>query len=434
MGIYNRSWGAARHDTAAGVHRPMAVSVMAIREHSDSPPLVLAEMDGGWWQLGSDEWFVRGALVEELGLDPARVMLGCTHTHAGSSLCTADADKPGGQLIRPYVERIRAALLEATREAITRIAPGVMTWGYGRCDLATNRDLPEPDGGRIVCGYNPGEPADDTLLVGRVTDASGGVLATLVNYACHPTTLAWDNKLLSPDYVGAMREVVERDAGGLCLFLQGASGQLSPREQYVGDTAIADANGRRLGYAVLAVLEGMLPPKTMLEYAGVVESGAPLATWRRGSLEPSSAVAAVRIDVPLPLKVLPEAEELERELAVCSDRTMAERIRRKLRIVRQVGPGPDCPMPAWIWRVGQALFVGQPNETYSHFQLALRGRFPDHAVVVMNLVNGSCGYLSPPELYDLDIYQVWQSPFDRPALARLIDACSQQLTRLVSST
>lgn len=29
-------------------------------------------------------------------------------------------------------------------------------------------------------------------------------MATVVNYACHPTTLAWDNTLVSPDYVGAL--------------------------------------------------------------------------------------------------------------------------------------------------------------------------------------------------------------------------------------
>ena len=77
------------------------------------------------------------------------------------------------------------------------------------------------------------------------------MLGTLVNYACHPTTLAWENTLISPDYVGAMREVVEQHTGAPCLFLQGASGDLGPREGFVGDTAVADRNGRQLGFAAL---------------------------------------------------------------------------------------------------------------------------------------------------------------------------------------
>lgn len=67
---------------------------------------------------------------------------------------------------------------------------------------------------------------DDTVTVARVTTDDGTLLASIVNYACHPTTLAWDNTLISPDYIGAMREVVERDTGAPCLFLQGACGEL----------------------------------------------------------------------------------------------------------------------------------------------------------------------------------------------------------------
>src|SRR5690606_28126433 len=128
-------------------------------------------------------------------------------------------------------------------------------------------------------------------------------------------------RLLSPDYVWAMREVVEAHAGGApCLFLQGASGELSPREQYTGDTAIADANGRQLGYAVIAALEGMLPPATALQYSGVVESGAPLATWTRRPFEPSTRLEARELAIDLPVRPMPSIEQLERELMACSDR------------------------------------------------------------------------------------------------------------------
>ena len=39
----------------------------------------------------------------------------------------------------------------------------------------------------------------------------------------------------SPDFVYAMSGVVEREMQAPCLFLQWASGELAPREQYVGD-------------------------------------------------------------------------------------------------------------------------------------------------------------------------------------------------------
>src|SRR5205823_1797506 len=121
-----------------------------------------------------------------------------------------------------------------------------------------------------VCGFNPGGPADDTILVARVTAERGALLGTLVNYACHPTTLAWENTQISPDYPGALREVVENATGAPCVFLQGASGDLGPREGFVADPAVADRNGRQLGYAALAALEALPPAGTRFRFKGPV--------------------------------------------------------------------------------------------------------------------------------------------------------------------
>src|SRR5439155_22763962 len=113
----------------------------------------------------------------------------------------------------------------------------------------------------------------------RVQALDGRPLATIVHYACHPTTLAWENSLLSPDYVGATRETVEAAAGVPCVVLQGACGDLGPRRGFVGDVAVADANGRQLGYAALEALAGLAPTMTDLTYDGPVVSGPPLGAW-----------------------------------------------------------------------------------------------------------------------------------------------------------
>src|SRR5205823_966045 len=132
-----------------------------------------------------------------------------------------------------YLHRVRAAAADAADEAVRTARPAVLTTAVGRCSLAANRDL--ACGDRFVVAFNPDAAADDTLIVGRVTSEEGDLLATLMNYACHPTTLAWQNTLVSPDFVGAARQVVEdANAGAPCVFLQGASGELAPRHEYVG--------------------------------------------------------------------------------------------------------------------------------------------------------------------------------------------------------
>ncbi len=434
VGIYARQWGAAEHDASEGVHRPLTANVMVLRKSKKAKPFALATLDGGWWQNLDDEAKLRGKLIGALDLDPARVLVAMSHTHAACSLCTDDAAKEGGRHIKPYLKQVRSALVEATEEALKSAVSGTLEWTTGRCGLAANRDLPDPDQDRDLCGFNPDAPADDTVLVGRATDKKGRILGTIVNYACHPTTLAWDNRLISPDYVGGMREIVEAHTDQApCLFLQGASGDLGPREGFVGDPAVADKNGRYLGHAAVAALESMLPPRTALRYAGAVESGAPLAEWRHELIDPPTVLTAECVDIELPLKPMPSEEEVQEQLDACTDRVLTERLRRRLRLVRKLGSGSTAAVPTWFWRLGDAVLVAHPNECYSVLQTTLRDRFPRIALPVATLVNGGVSYVSPPQVHTRDLYQVWVSPFHRNAMPALLRESTAAIERVLGT-
>ncbi|MFD1144645.1 neutral/alkaline non-lysosomal ceramidase N-terminal domain-containing protein [Larkinella insperata] len=425
IGIYARNWGAATHEVAEGIHRPLMLSCVTFQTTPDAQPLVLIGADLGWWRSSDDEQLLRTAVLKALSLDESRLLFCLSHTHAGPSMSRDDAPKAGGHLVEPYLRLIQERTIQAVQTALAGAQPATLTWAYGTCALAVSRDLPDREQDRYICGMNPGESADNTLLVGRIADQQDRILGTIVNYACHPTTLAWENRLISPDYIGAMREVVEQATHAPCLFLQGASGELSPREQYVGDTRIADTYGRQLGYAVLSTLEAVLPAKTRLSFTGVVESGAPLAIWKKEPYAPSTTLRAERVEVELPLKPLPSLAEIENEWAACQDNVLKERLWRKRGIRKTVGDGEVTKMPLWVWHLGESVLVAQPNEAYSAFQQQLRARFAPKAVAVMNLVNGSTGYLPPENLYDFDLYPVWQTPFAQGSLELLIESAIQ---------
>ena len=56
VGIYARSWGAATHDTAEGVHRPFAATAAVFAPlGGDGPTLALVAVDLGWFQHVPDE-------------------------------------------------------------------------------------------------------------------------------------------------------------------------------------------------------------------------------------------------------------------------------------------------------------------------------------------------------------------------------------------
>ncbi|GAA4438183.1 neutral/alkaline non-lysosomal ceramidase N-terminal domain-containing protein [Ravibacter arvi] len=433
VGIYARNWGAATHDVAEGIHRPLTLTCITFQQHSSDQPLVLLGADLGWWKNSEHEVILRHAILSQLSLPEQNLMFCLSHTHAGPGICLDDANKPGGELIRPYFDRLITASVDAARRALQNAGQAILTWQYGACNLAVNRELPDPAADRILTGYYPGQPADNTLLVGRIARENGEILGTLVNYACHPTTLAWQNRLISPDYVGAMRETVESATHAPCFFMQGASGELSPPQQFVGETALADRYGRQIGYAVLSTLASMESPGARLAYKGVVESGASLGMWEPEPVQVSGDLKATLVSVAYPIKDFPLSAELEAEWSECTDNVLKERLWRKLCIRKAIGDGDTAKVSLWIWQVGDSILVGQPNEAYSGFQQSVREEFSTRAVVVMNLVNGSIGYLPPRPLYQLNTYPVWQTPFAAGSLDLLMKTTSDTVGQLLAN-
>lgn len=434
VGVYSRSWGAAKHDVAESIHRRLTLTVMTLSSPERDRPLVFIDADLGWWRPLSLFREYQAELLRELEAESPDVIFALSHTHAGPPLMKAEPGLPGGEILNSWRNELPGTVIAAVREALAAAVEATLDWHAGRCGLATVRDLPDPadPDGRFICGYNPDVPADDTLLVGRVTDASGGTLATLANYACHPTTLAWDNTAISPDYLGAMRETMELATGAPAMFMLGACGELSPRYQYAGDLEVADRHGRQLAFAALAALNDMEPPATRLAFQGAVESGAPLAVWRHEPREVSYVLRSVQLSVDLPLKDWPSADELETQRLACEDRALEERLRRRRDIRRALGDNATFSLPIHAWRMGDAVLVGCCCEAYSFLQQELRRRFPKRTVLCLNLINGTIGYLPPAALYDENVYQAWQTPFERGSLELVVEAMAEAVHQVLS--
>jgi hypothetical protein len=126
VGIFSRSWGAAKHDVADTIHRPFTATVLSIRSKKDEPPLLLAAVDLGWWRTKEDEEYVRAPLIEEIAGDVSRVIVNLSHTHAGPSICREDLEKPGGQHIAQYLGKVRDGLFNAARNAVAHETAAVL--------------------------------------------------------------------------------------------------------------------------------------------------------------------------------------------------------------------------------------------------------------------------------------------------------------------
>jgi hypothetical protein len=456
VGIYHRMWGAATHDRSTGVHRPLAATALALAPDGEksgdtraSAQVVVAVDHCLFWSDEMDR--LRAAVAGACGLAVDQFHVAMSHTHAAGLMDRDRAPLAGGELIEPYLDLLRERVIEAVGEALAALRPVRIVYGAARSALAANRDFWDAESKLFACGFNPSGPSDDTLLAARVADEQGQVVATVVNYACHPTTLAWQNTLVSPDYVGAMREVVEAATDAPCVFLQGASGDLGPREGYVGDVAVADRNGRALGYAALSALESLAAAGTRFEYTGPVLSGATLGTWGYRPLAAEELCAKYRwlsasFDVPLAYRPdLPNRDECEAQRAhwlreeeaalergdaaqARDCRAQAERMTRALGRLRALPPGESVPVNVSVWRLGDAFWVFLAGEYYHALQRALRERFPRHPIVVATVTDGwRPGYVPTAETFGKGIYQESIAAVAPGSLERMIDVLTEKL-------
>jgi hypothetical protein len=239
---------------------------------------------------------------------------------------------------------------------------------------------------------------------------------------------------LSPDYIGAAREVLERAYGAPALFLHGASGDLAPRDDYVGDTAVADRNGRQLGYAAAAAVEGLPPPGTRFVYTGIVASGANLGTWEYQPCATEQLRASEQLVARLGHVELRRKDDLgvidSLAGATPDSGPEQEKALRRRFLNEELGDSPVHDMPVWLWRLGGALLVALPNEAYSVLQVELRRRFAGIPLLVLGITNGTLGYLAPRESYGSGRYQEQQSPYMAGCLEQTIEVVASALDEL----
>ncbi len=470
VGIYHRMWGAARHDQSTGVHRPLLADAIVIgpfgssgthdlmiRIHFDSVGLARTYYDA-----------LVAAIHRATGVPEGRIHLCPSHTHSAGLLTPDRIPLPGGHLIPGYHAAARDAIVRACTDAIASLAPATLTYAEGTSAMGANRDYPDDANGIFTCGYNPDAPADQTVTVMRATEigsewhthqAERGsgmpIRLTAVTYAAHPTSLAWENTLLSPDYPGALRETVEAATEAPCIFMLAPCGDQGPRDNYTGGPAVADANGRQVGYAALGILSGMAPPGTDRIYAGPVVSGATLGTWSQAPVDASRAsrFAGGRGSVPLQRRDVPSTEawaaelarhEAERDAADARGDTiaarnataLAERARRwrgRLSELPDDATPTTYPMPVSVYRIGDAIWATCAGEPYAELLTDLRRRFPGTPILLSPLDGPmSAGYLLKAECYGTGLYQEEPSLLGAGCLEALTGAIAARIAALKS--
>ena len=118
VGIYARNWGAAKHDVASSIHRPLTLTAMTLAPLAGGPTLVLVDADLGWWKTPQTFRKFQARLLEALSLESANLIFALSHTHSGPPLMDADDSLPGSDLHRTWMNDLFESTVQSVRKAL----------------------------------------------------------------------------------------------------------------------------------------------------------------------------------------------------------------------------------------------------------------------------------------------------------------------------
>jgi len=212
----------ARKGVSTGVHDPLLAKALVLKDNDDA--LAIVTMDLAGFPRKSVE-LVKRAISEKTGI--SQIMLLCSHTHSGP---TGDEDFPSAE--KPWIREAEQKIINAVSEANSALVPVKYGVGKGEANEGHNRRKVNPDGTVTMFWANrervPTSPVDHMVGVIRFEKLSGDPLVTLVNFTCHPVVLGPENLEISADYPGVMTKTVEQSLGGMCMFANGACGDINP--------------------------------------------------------------------------------------------------------------------------------------------------------------------------------------------------------------
>jgi hypothetical protein len=438
-------WGAQTHQRGVGADMPMYATALALSNGEDTG--VILDVDA----IGFDsEWTDRylNAIGKLTGLDRGHIRLSCTHVHSGPNTFRLAIISEGRDMAERYLEELSDHLAGAAWEAIRNLRPVRVGGGSGSCEVGVNRRFRLPDG-RMAVGRNWAGKVDHTVRVVRVDDLNGRPVAVLVNYACHPTIVGWQNQYFTPDYPGPLRKVVEREVGGKCLFLQGAAGNVTPRLGFTGDLNVHHRLGTILGLEAAKIAASIELPPRRETFKGIMESGTAIALYDDEPEETEEAVfRMITRKVALPLKQFDSPDKVRKE---------TERLVSELNALRTTGGHQDeiraanarAVQSGWkaenarlyhekhvverelqCIRVGPIALISTEGEPFIEIALRVIAASPFQHTLFSGYSNGGFGYLPTREAYDEGGYEVETAPFSKEAADVFVDQAQQLLEEI----
>ncbi|MCA9216328.1 MAG: neutral/alkaline non-lysosomal ceramidase N-terminal domain-containing protein [Planctomycetales bacterium] len=232
-------WGyGARHDKlSTGVLDALHAKACVIQ--AGTKTLAIVGLDLGRSPRDDMMTRIRAAIKAEAGID--FVLMSGSHTHHGPVLELLDEKGKGKDKFDDaiaYTAELEQKLIHTIVAAAGELQDAQIGWAAKQLPMNRNRHSK----------ITP-KPVDQELGVIRFDDVNGKPLVIIANFAAHPTMIAAADLRFSADWPGQMASTVEATMNVPCIFMQGASGDMSTRTDE--DTRGHIAYGKAVGEHVV---------------------------------------------------------------------------------------------------------------------------------------------------------------------------------------
>jgi hypothetical protein len=366
-GVWLGGFGSYRQRRATEILDAPECRALALSDETGGILLAAMDMIGASGPLLAD---IRSRVASATGIPEENILVACTHSHA-----SPDLQGLWGGVSAAYAGSVVDIVVATLTEAWQARQPAELRASTTAFDglVRNRRDWPM---------------TDTTLTVLRAVTTGGSPIATVINYACHPTATGSATTGISRDWCGVTADIIDREAGGVTLYVNGAIGDVNPL--FSGDVNHA----RTLGQSVAA---------WALEALASSEAVGTMINVRTGTLELPVNVARLRGGVS---KAIDGAELSLPSTEVSSD-AVADAGRPDLAQILAAVHGIEerplisrdettlLPTLCSYVRIGDIQMLTAPGEMMTRLALPLRSSLDAPHRMMLGLTHDALGYFIP---------------------------------------
>ncbi len=385
------------------IHDDLYAKALVIENGGDKVAIVTCDLIGVSAEIVAE---VRKLVQAAASIDAEHIMISATHAHTGpvipSFKMRYNPTGKSGEILAAYIATLPGLIAQSILEANKALQPGRVSLGRGHEEsISFNRRYFMTDG---TVAWNPGKlnpkiirpagPIDPEVVVLYSETLTGKPVSTYVNFALHLDNVGGTE--ISADLPFTLSNILGKFKGEemITTFSQGCSGNIN----HVN-------------------VKNNLPQKGHEEARriGTVLAGEIIKTYTKLSPVNIQAIKAVREIVKLPLPdvspaEIPAAQQItarfgKQDAAPFFDFVKAFKV---IEVYERKGKPIDAEIQVFALSDSFAV-VSLPAEIFTELGMYIKSRSPFANTMIVELANGSLGYIPDRKAYIEGSYEPWSS-------------------------